>query len=91
MKLDVVYWTKFAVGIAYGFVAAWTVAYLKQPVFTYVIVFLTALIYIAVAETLWRTLDKDKRRRSSYFNGLGGFVGIFLLSWILFFNFLLRP
>ncbi|MDW8062581.1 MAG: hypothetical protein RMI43_00240 [Candidatus Caldarchaeum sp.] len=88
MGLDRVYWTKFALGIFYGFAAAWIVASFKQPLFTYLLIFSAAFIYIGIAEFLWRVIERDKRRRSSYLNGLGGFIGIFLLTWILFFNLL---
>ncbi|MCS7110054.1 MAG: hypothetical protein NZ956_01105 [Candidatus Caldarchaeum sp.] len=88
MGFDKVYWTKFALGIGYGVAAAWIVASFRQPLFTYLVVFSAAFVYIGIAEILWRIMEKDKRRRSSYLNGLGGFVGIFLLTWILFFNLL---
>lgn len=88
MSLDAVYWLKFVFGIVYGFFAAWLVAVFRQPAITYLLIIVSALAYVIVAEILWRVLDRDKRRRQSYFNGLGGFIGIFLLMWILFFNFL---
>lgn len=88
LGFDAVYWLKFVAGLAFGFFSAFIVATLRAPLYTYLLIFAAAGVYILVAEIMWRTLDKHLRRRQSYLNGLGGYIGIFLLSWILFFNFL---
>ncbi|MEM0440719.1 MAG: hypothetical protein QXF45_00075 [Candidatus Caldarchaeum sp.] len=88
MQVDIVYWSKFIAGIGYGLLAAWIIATTQQPLFTYLVILMASAFYVLLAETFWRTIDKQKRRRQSYLNGLGGFIGVFLVSWILFFNLL---
>ncbi|MCS7129166.1 MAG: hypothetical protein NZ919_00780 [Candidatus Caldarchaeum sp.] len=88
MRFDYVYWIKVFVAAVYGYASAFATAVLESPLLTYSLLFLSALLYVVVAEALWRAGGSSVRRRQSYLNGVGGFAGVYLLTWLLFFNLL---
>jgi len=85
MAFDYVYWTKVLAAVVYGYVSAYLVVLFRTPLASYVAILAAAGLYVFLAEVLWRFSGKGSKR-SSYLNGLGGFIGVFLLTWFLFFN-----
>ncbi len=86
MGIDYVYWIKVFAGVIYGFLSALVVTLLQEPPYTYLMLFLSVVVYIALAEVLWRASGMAMRRRQSYLNGVGGYAGVYLLTWFIFFN-----
>jgi len=82
---NLIYWLKAAAGLLYGYVAALLSLRLGQP--AAIIIPSAILLYILISEASYRFLSGS--RRKAYLNGAGGYAGIFLVSWIVFFNLLI--
>ncbi|MEM4280865.1 MAG: hypothetical protein QW470_00615 [Candidatus Caldarchaeum sp.] len=89
LGFDYVYWIKVLTAAVYGYLSAYAVALFKTPLYTYLFLLLACLLYVVLAEILWRAGGMQVRRRQSYVNGAGGYAGVYLLSWIVFFNLLM--
>ncbi|MEM1945008.1 MAG: hypothetical protein QW756_05330 [Nitrososphaerota archaeon] len=81
---DIIYWLKVAVGLIYGYAAALLSIQLAQGPIT--IILSAILLYILLSEGMLRFSRSG--RRKTYLNGAGGYAGVFLVSWIIFFNLL---
>ncbi|MEM4294255.1 MAG: hypothetical protein QXX19_01475 [Candidatus Caldarchaeum sp.] len=88
MGFDYVYWVKVITAVAYGYISAYGALALDSALYTYVFLFTAVVIYITLAEIIWRMGGMKVRRRQSYLNGAGGYAGVYLLTWLMFFNLL---
>jgi len=86
LALDYVYWLKFFTALVYSYLSAYLVKIYSLPIVTYLLIFSAAVIYVLLAETLWRVGGMRVSRRSSYLNGIGGYTGAYLIGFIIFFN-----
>lgn len=82
---DIIYWVKVFAGVLYGYASALLSIRLGSTAAP--IILLAIAIYVALSEILGRVSHANRRRR--YLNGVGGYAGAFLVSWILFYNLLL--
>jgi len=89
---DRVYWSKFLISIVIGLLSAEISASIEMRGVALLIIFLAAVVYVAVSKGLARVfLSEEARRmrRQVYLNGLGTYIGMFLVSWILTYNVLI--
>ena len=86
MALDYVYWFKFFTALVYSCLSAYLVKIYGFPLLTYLLIVSAAVIYVLLAEALWRVGGMRVSRRSSYLNGVGGYAGAYLIGFIIFFN-----
>ena len=88
---DKVYWAKFFISVLIGLISAEVSASLEAAGVVFLIIFLATVVYIVSSRVLARLfLPEDSRTsRRIYLNGLGTYIGTFLVSWILAYNILL--
>jgi len=88
LGFDYVYWVKVFTAVVYGYISALGAIALESALYIYVFLLTAVVIYIFLAEVIWRMSGMKVRRRQSYLNGAGGYAGVYLLAWLLFFNLL---
>jgi len=88
---DKVYWLKFVTAIVIGYLSAYLSTSIEMASITAVLIFLAALAYVVVSNVLARAFIQHENltKRNIYLNGLGTYIGTFLVSWIIFYNMLL--
>ncbi len=83
------YWVKFIAALAMGFAAANISLSLQSVQGAVIAIMAAALIYVILSAALPKLFTEEVQalsKRKIYLNGLGTYIGIFLISWIIFFN-----
>ncbi len=89
---DKIYWLKFLISIVIGLLSAEISASIEAQGVVFLIIFLAAIVYIIASQVLAKIFLPEEmlqRKRQVYLNGLGMYIGTFLVSWILVYNILI--
>ena len=89
---DKIYWLKFLISIVIGLLSAEISASIEAQGVVFLIIFLAAIVYIIASQVLAKIFLPEEmlqRKRQVYLNGLGTYIGTFLVSWILVYNILI--